>query len=114
MGRGDGVNERLLENENNRLSDQLAGKISKLKQISIEMKVRSIFFLSGEFLPCHKFLRTGTRYRQTVFSIVFLVVSSLIEKEGFFPEVVDDVIAISGPFKSQICKKPFVITWSQF
>ena len=41
MGRGDGVNERLLENENNRLSDQLAGKISKLKQISIEMKVRS-------------------------------------------------------------------------
>ena len=40
MGRGDGVNERLLENENNRLSDQLAGKISKLKQISIEMKVR--------------------------------------------------------------------------
>ena len=42
MGRGDGVNERLLENENNRLSDQLAGKISKLKQISIEMKVRSL------------------------------------------------------------------------
>ena len=42
MGRGDGVNERLLENENNRLSDQLAGKISKLKQISIEMKVRRI------------------------------------------------------------------------
>ena len=42
MGRGDGVNERLLENENNRLSDQLAGKISKLKQISIEMKVRQI------------------------------------------------------------------------
>ena len=41
MGRGDAVNERLLENENNRLSDQLAGKISKLKQISIEMKVRS-------------------------------------------------------------------------
>ena len=46
MGRGDGVNERLLENENNRLSDQLAGKISKLKQISIEMKVRSFPILN--------------------------------------------------------------------
>jgi len=33
-----GANERLLEQENNRLSDQLAGKISRLKQISIEMK----------------------------------------------------------------------------
>ena len=39
MGRNDGLNERLLESENNRLSDQLAGKISKLKAISIEMKV---------------------------------------------------------------------------
>lgn len=38
MPRNDGLNERLLENENNRLSDQLAGKISKLKAISIEMK----------------------------------------------------------------------------
>ena len=34
-----GANERLLEQENNRLSDQLARKISSLKQISIEMKV---------------------------------------------------------------------------
>ena len=51
MGRGDGVNERLLENENNRLSDQLAGKISKLKQISIEMKVRQIRNLLSWVLP---------------------------------------------------------------
>jgi len=34
-----GASERLLEQENNRLSDQLARKISSLKQISIEMKV---------------------------------------------------------------------------
>ena len=47
MGRNDGLNERLLESENNRLSDQLAGKISKLKAISIEMKVRS--FLQTRF-----------------------------------------------------------------
>ena len=58
MGRGDGVNERLLENENNRLSDQLAGKISKLKQISIEMKVRSFLILySGVHLPGSHFVR---------------------------------------------------------
>jgi len=37
-----GANERLLEQENNRLSDQLARKISSLKQISIEMKVLKI------------------------------------------------------------------------
>ena len=39
MPRNDGINERLLESENNRLSDKLAGKISQLKAISIEMKV---------------------------------------------------------------------------
>ena len=39
MARNGGANERLIESENNRLSDQLAGKISRLKQISIEMKV---------------------------------------------------------------------------
>lgn len=33
-----GASDRLLEQENNRLSDQLARKISSLKQISIEMK----------------------------------------------------------------------------
>ena len=44
MPRNDGLNERLLENENNRLSDQLAGKISKLKAISIEMKVNNYAF----------------------------------------------------------------------
>ena len=44
MPRNDGLNERLLENENNRLSDQLAGKISKLKAISIEMKVNNYVF----------------------------------------------------------------------
>lgn len=38
MARNGGANERLIESENNRLSDQLAGKISRLKQISIEMK----------------------------------------------------------------------------
>lgn len=38
MSRNGGVNERLLESENNKLSDQLARKISTLKQISIDMK----------------------------------------------------------------------------
>ena len=61
MGRGDGVNERLLENENNRLSDQLAGKISKLKQISIEMKVRSRIPTVKLKIPGKSFLKSESR-----------------------------------------------------
>ena len=62
--------------------------------------IDQLFFHRFNF--CHGFRRTGTRYRQTVFCIVFLAVSSISENYGFFPEVVDDVIAISGSCKSQI------------
>ena len=46
MSRNGGVNERLIESENNKLSDQLARKISTLKQISIDMKVQQLLLLT--------------------------------------------------------------------
>ena len=46
MSRNGGVNERLLESENNKLSDQLARKISTLKQISIDMKVQQLLLIA--------------------------------------------------------------------
>ena len=42
------------------------------------IRLRSDFFYTSNF--CHGFLGTGTRYGQTVFCIVFLVVSSIFEK----------------------------------
>ena len=44
----------------------------------------------------------GRKWRQMFGPIKNLVVSCISENYGFFPEVVDDVIAISSPCKSQI------------
>ena len=41
---------------------------------------------------CQSFLETGNRYWQTVFGIVFLMVSSISENYAFFPEVVGHVM----------------------
>ena len=82
--------------------ENLATRLGSNSDSNYALPLRSVFF--NRFNFCHGFLGTRTRYQQTVFCIVFLAVSSISENYGFFPDVVDDVIAISGPCKSQIFK----------
>ena len=50
--------------------------------LSTSHELRSVIFWPVNF--CHGFLRTGTRYWQTDFCIVFLMLSSFSEKYRFF------------------------------